>query len=139
MSNENSIEKLKQAAEKARGNAYAPYSGFAVGAAVEGVSGKIYSGCNVENASFGLTICAERAAVVQAVAAGEIQLSRLLVVADAEGPVVPCGACRQVMREFNVKEVFMCNLQGKLQVMSLDELLPQAFGPENLKGVLKHG
>ena len=110
-----------------------------MGAAVEGVSGKIYSGCNVENASFGLTICAERAAVVQAVAAGEIQLSRLLVVADAEGPVVPCGACRQVMREFNVKEVFMCNLQGKLQVMSLDELLPQAFGPENLKGVLKHG
>ena len=139
MSNENSVEKLKQAAEKARGNAYAPYSGFAVGAAVEGVSGKIYSGCNVENASFGLTICAERAAVVQAVAAGEIQLSRLLVVADAESPVVPCGACRQVMREFNVKEVFMCNLQGKLQVMSLDELLPQAFGPENLKGVLKHG
>lgn len=132
--NQDVVDALKKAAKIARSNAYAPYSGFTVGAAVEGVSGKIYSGCNVENASFGLTVCAERCAIFAAASAGERCLSRLLVLTDAEHPATPCGACRQVMHEFNVKEVFLCNLQGKLQTFSLDELLPQAFGPENLKG-----
>ena len=128
------FDKLRQAAEAIRKNAYAPYSGFAVGAAVEGESGAIYSGCNMENASYGLTICAERTAIAQAVTAGERKLRRLLVVADTENPIAPCGACRQVMVEFGIEEVILCNIRGASRTVSLKELLPQAFGPENLKG-----
>ncbi len=128
------FDTLRQAAEEVRKNAYAPYSGFAVGAAVEGESGAIYRGCNVENASFGLTICAERTAIAQAVTAGESKLRRLLVVADTKNPVAPCGACRQVMLEFGVEEVILCNMCGESRVFLMKELLPQAFGPENLKG-----
>lgn len=126
--------KLREAAETARSRAYAPYSGFAVGAAVEAESGKIYSGCNVENASFGLTICAERTAILQAVSAGETRLRRLLVLTGSDSPAAPCGACRQVMHEFGVKDVIMCNVRGETRTALLKELLPQAFGPENLKG-----
>lgn len=128
------LDQLRQSAEAARRNAYAPYSGFAVGAAVEGHSGLIYSGCNVENASFGLTICAERSAILQAVSSGETSLRRLLVTADINSPVAPCGACRQVMHEFGVEEVIMCNMRGENMTVSLKELLPLAFGPESLKG-----
>jgi cytidine deaminase len=128
------FDKLRQAAEKIRDKAYAPYSGFAVGAAVEGESGAIYSGCNIENASYGLTVCAERTAIAQAVTAGERKLKRLLVVADTESPIAPCGACRQVMVEFGIDEVILCNIRGESRTVLLKELLPQAFGPENLKG-----
>lgn len=131
------FDKLRQAAEAIRKNAYAPYSGFAVGAAVEGESGAIYSGCNMENASYGLTICAERTAIAQAVTAGERKLRRLLVVADTENPIAPCGACRQVMVEFGIEEVILCNIRGASRTVSLKELLPQAFGPENLKGAAR--
>ena len=123
------LEKLRQAAAAAGKNAYAPYSGFAVGAAIEGESGTIYSGCNVENASFGLTVCAERVAIFQAVASGEKKLRCLLVLADADSPVSPCGACRQVMHEFGVEEVVMCNTRGDSRAVLLKELLPYAFGP----------
>ena len=125
---------LRLAAEIARKNAYAPYSGFAVGAAVEGASGRIYSGCNVENASFGLTICAERAAIFHAVSAGEFRMNRLLLITDSKNPATPCGACRQVMQEFSIEEVFMCNLRGETRTVLLNELLPLAFGPAHLKG-----
>ena len=118
--------------------AYTPYSRFAVGAAVEGKTGRIYGGCNVENASYGLTICAERAAVFQAVSAGETRLVRLLVVADTPEPVFPCGACRQVMREFDIREIILCNLAGKCRSMTLSELLPYGFGPEHMKGAIGH-
>lgn len=121
-----------------RNRAYTPYSRFAVGAAVEGESGRIYSGCNVENASYGLTICAERAAVFQAISAGETRLVRLLVVADTPEPVFPCGACRQVLREFDIREIILCNLAGEIRSMTLSELLPYGFGPEHMKGATGH-
>ena len=121
-----------------RNRAYTPYSRFAVGAAVEGESGRIYGGCNVENASYGLTICAERAAVFQAISAGETKLVRLLVVADTPEPVFPCGACRQVMREFDIREIILCNLAGEFRNMTLSELLPYSFGPEHMKGATGH-
>ena len=121
---------LLKAASLARQNAYAPYSNFAVGAAVEAENGKIYSGCNVENAAYGLTNCAERTAIFNAVSCGESHLVRILVLADTAEPVAPCGACRQVMWEFNIREVILCNMAGEYKVFGLSELLPYAFGSE---------
>lgn len=129
---------LLNAALTARTRAYAPYSGFAVGAAVEAGSGRIYSGCNVENASFGLTICAERIAIFNAVSAGETNLRRLLVVANAAGTVYPCGACRQVMQEFNLSEVILCNVAGNCRMLTLSELLPYGFDREQMEGAAGH-
>lgn len=134
MKDETTYETLKQAALEGLSKAYAPYSGFAVGAAVVGESGRIYSGCNVENASYGLTNCAERTAIFKAISAGETRLQRLLVIADTDGPLAPCGACRQVMWEFGIREAILCNLRGESKVVLLSELLPYAFGPELLKG-----
>lgn len=122
------------AAAEARSRAYAPYSKFAVGAAVEVDSGRIFTGVNVENASYGLTVCAERIAIFAAVAAGETNFRRLAVVADTVRPTAPCGACRQVMREFNVPIVTMGNVSGDRIERTLQELLPESFGPEDLKG-----
>jgi cytidine deaminase len=127
-------ETLMKAAIAARSNAYAPYSRFAVGAAVEAASGRIYQGCNVENASYGLTNCAERTAIFNAISAGESKLLRLLVIADTPGPVAPCGACCQVMREFNVQEIILCNTSGDCITVRMAELLPYGFGPEQMKG-----
>lgn len=138
MNEQNLYSELLKEATIVRNHAYTPYSRFAVGAAVEGESGRIYGGCNVENASYGLTICAERAAVFQAVSAGETSLVRLLVVADTPEPVFPCGACRQVMREFGIREIIMCNLAGERRSMTLSELLPYGFGPEHMKGAPEH-
>lgn len=123
-----------KAAMEVRSKAYVPYSKFAVGAAVETGSGRIYSGCNVENASYGLTNCAERTAIFNAVSAGESQLLRLLVVADTPDPIAPCGACRQVMREFNIQEIILYNTTGEFKIVGIAELLPYAFGPEQMKG-----
>lgn len=125
---------LKEKALAARRNAYVPYSHFAVGAAVEGESGRIYCGCNVENASYGLSNCAERTAIFKAISAGETKLLRLLVIADSVGPVAPCGACRQVMQEFAIKEIMMCNTAGDSRMAELEVLLPCGFGPEQMKG-----
>lgn len=125
---------LHQQALAVRRQAYVPYSHFAVGAAVEATSGRIFTGCNVENASYGLTVCAERIAIFNAVAAGEVQLVRLAVVADSLGPVAPCGACRQVMAEFGIREVFMYSTAGGCKKVDMFELLPYAFGPQQMKG-----
>lgn len=138
MNQQNPYSKLLTEALIVRNRAYTPYSRFAVGATVEGETGRIYSGCNVENASYGLTICAERAAVFQAISAGETRLVRLLVVADTPEPVFPCGACRQVMREFDIREIILCNLAGEQRCMTLSELLPYGFGPEHMKGAFRH-
>ncbi len=119
-------QQLLQAALAAREHAYAPYSHFQVGAAVW-AGGKIYSGCNVENASYGLSCCAERNAIFAAIAGGEKQLEALCVVADADGPVSPCGACRQVLAEFKIPLVIMANVRGELRQASWEELLPLAF------------
>jgi cytidine deaminase len=126
------MDELIEAARQAREYAYAPYSHFAVGAAVLGASGRIYSGCNIENASYGLTNCAERTAIFKAVSEGEKRLSVLVVVADTLRPVAPCGACRQVMAEFDVQKVILCNMSGERLEMTLNELLPAAFNQNNL-------
>ena len=119
------MEKAKQAREQA----YAPYSGFAVGAALLAASGNIYTGCNVENASYGATICAERVAAANAVSAGERRFSAIAVVSNSEEPWPPCGVCRQVLSEFGSDmTVIMGNLSGKVVVSSLAQLYPGAFG-----------
>ncbi len=114
-------------AARARGNAYAPYSKFSVGAALLTRSGKVFRGVNVENASFGMTICAERAAVVSAVTAGERDFTSIAIVTDSLEPAVPCGACRQVLAEFNRSiEIWSAITSGKEQRFTLADLLPQA-------------
>ncbi|MDR3565191.1 MAG: cytidine deaminase [Negativicutes bacterium] len=127
-------EELIQAARAARANAYAPYSHFAVGAAVLAASGRVYSGCNVENASYGMTNCAERTAIFTAIAEGERHLTTLAVIADTPCPATPCGACRQVMAEFKIDQVIMCNTKGEQQVVSMAKLLPGAFTKTDLPG-----
>jgi cytidine deaminase len=126
------MEELVKAAMAAREKAYAPYSRFAVGAAVRGASGRIYSGCNIENASYGLTICAERVAIFKAVSEGEKRLAALAVAADTAAPASPCGACRQVMAEFGINTVVMCNTKGERLTVTLAELLPHAFDKADL-------
>lgn len=120
-------EKLVTKALMARKAAYAPYSGFQVGAAVETEDGSVFTGCNVENVSYGLTNCAERTAIFSAVAAGYTKLTALAVTADSDEPVAPCGACRQVMVEFGIKKIIMGNLNGIRRECSMEELLPLAF------------
>lgn len=120
-------EDIVTAAEQARENAYSPYSGFKVGAAVEASTGRIFVGANVENASFGVTICAERAAVSAAVSAGERELVRIAIVTDTQEPAMPCGACRQVLAEFNPSiDIIAATLGGKRQQFGLNELFPRA-------------
>jgi cytidine deaminase len=124
---------LVQAASAARECAYAPYSRFAVGAALLDAQGDIHIGCNVENASYGLTICAERSAFFAAVTRGRRQFLALALVADAAPPAMPCGACRQVLRELAPKlPIAAVNLTGERIETSLDRLLPSSFGPETL-------
>jgi cytidine deaminase len=119
---------LIQKAEKARQNAYAPYSDFKVGAAVLSSSGKVFTGANVENVSYGLTLCAERVAVLTAVSSGEKEISTLVVVTDTSPAAKPCGACLQVIREFGPDcEVICANLSGEVTRYKLTDLLPQPF------------
>jgi cytidine deaminase len=126
-------DELVTAAWKAREMAYAPYSTFAVGAALLAADGRVFSGCNVENLSYGLTQCAERTAICSAVAAGVREFVMLVVVADTALPVSPCGACRQVMAEFGVPRVILANRSERLE-FTLDELLPRAWA-----GILDRG
>ena len=118
---------LIAAARRARLNAYAPYSKFAVGAALLSRSGKVFFGCNVENASYGLTICAERNAVFQAVAAGERKFAAIAIVARAKGKVRPCGACLQVLAEFAPDIRVIIANRKKTEELTLADLLPQRF------------
>lgn len=116
---------LISAASSARLLAYAPYSGFQVGAALVTKAGKIYTGCNVENISLGLTICAERSAIATAVAQGSKDFAAIAVVTEGKKPAIPCGACRQVLAEFNPgMKVLTATTDGKVQEFSLAELLP---------------
>jgi cytidine deaminase len=122
---------LVRAARAARRRAYAPYSHFPVGAAVLASDGSVYAGGNVENASYGLTQCAERVAVQSAIAAGRRRL-RAVAIAGAGG-ITPCGACRQVMAEFGVRTVILARPSGAPTVVALAELLPQPFSPAVLR------
>ena len=114
--------------------AYAPYSGFRVGAAILTGSGDVHAGCNVENASYGATICAERAAVCALISAhGQQEITEIVVVTDAVSPWPPCGVCRQVLWEFGPRaRVWWANLQGQASTSLMSELLPHAFSPEDL-------
>lgn len=127
-------QKLLEAAKDARKNAYVPYSGFAVGAAVMTEDGRIFTGTNVENASYGLTVCAERIAIFQAVSQGYTRFTGLAVVADSPGPTSPCGACRQVMSEFFSSQtpITMGNIKGETITKTMASILPDAFEREDL-------
>jgi cytidine deaminase len=118
---------LIEEADRARARAYVPYSGISVGASVETNNGEVFSACNVENASYGLTICAERAAVSAAVAAGHTKITKVAIVAENLEEPVPCGACLQVMSEFNVKRVIVGKPDGSFEAYELRELLPRPF------------
>ena len=126
-------EALVEAAWDARQRAYAPYSNFAVGAALLAADGRIFAGCNVENLSYGLTNCAERVAIGAAVAAGVREFLAVAVVADTGVPISPCGACRQVLAEFGVPRVILANRSEHLE-FALDQLLPRASA-----GILDRG
>ncbi len=122
-------KELLQAARKARKKAYAPYSNFRVGAAVLAGNGKIYSGCNVENASFGLTSCAERNAIFAMIAASEREIREVLIIGESEEFLPPCGACRQVIAEFAnpAAKVHMCSEKGTCRSTTVGELVPFIF------------
>ncbi len=124
---------MLEAARAVQRLAYAPYSGFRVGAALEGADGRVFVGCNVENASYGLTICAERAALVSAVAAGARQFRRIVVVSDSDPPASPCGACRQMLAEFGLDLRVEAVGPAQAQRWVLSELLPDAFTSHRLE------
>ena len=126
-------EDLKAAAVTMLDLAYCPYSHFAEGAALECADGTVFTGCNIENAAFSPTICAERTAVAKAVSEGHTDFVRIVVAGRCESFCVPCGVCRQVLREFAPDMEIIClNSKGEEQVFTLSELLPHSFGPEFL-------
>ena len=121
-------EKLIEIAKQAREKASAPFSNFKVGAVLLGKTGEIFTGCNIENASYGLTMCAERVAIFKAISEGARNFQKIVVVADTENLTPPCGACRQIIWEFcGDIEVVLANLQGKTETFQMKELFPRAF------------
>ncbi|OCS88531.1 cytidine deaminase [Caryophanon tenue] len=130
----NKLELMEQS-KVARQNAYVPYSKFPVGAALLAKDGTVFEGCNIENASFGLTNCAERTAIFKAVSQGVKEFEAIAIVADTEGPCSPCGACRQVIAEFcaPTMPVYLTNLKGDVLETTVEALLPGAFTPEDLQ------
>ena len=135
MSKSADLDALFNAAKLAQARAYAPYSRFMVGAAIRGMSGAIYAGCNVENAAYPATSCAEAGAISAMVAAGETRIAEVLVIGEGDLLVTPCGNCRQKLREFAAPDmqVHIAGPQGVRAVFTLAELLPESFGPDNLR------
>ncbi|MBL6991381.1 MAG: cytidine deaminase [Bacteriovoracaceae bacterium] len=133
MTDDQSISQLRTLAQKASTNAYAPYSKAQIGSAVMTESGQFFSGCNVENSSFGATICAERVAILNAVSSGHRQITKLYVYSKQGWP--PCGMCRQVVREFCDQnlQVIIGDEKGNEQIISIEDIFPYSFGPEHLK------
>lgn len=131
-----SIRQLVKAATQARKRSYSPYSGHKVGAAILLKNGQIFGGCNVENSSYGGTVCAERTAIFKAVSEnGKIQVAAVAVVTDSAYPWPPCGFCRQVIAEFASPEIplYAANLQGDLRISRFGDIMPDAFTPDFLK------
>jgi cytidine deaminase len=125
---EESLQQLLETAKEARLRSIAPFSNFLVGAALRTADGKVYMGCNVESASYGLTVCAERVAIWKALSEGERQFTELAIVADTDTLTPPCGTCRQIIWEFAKNAtIVLGNLQGETQIVSIRELLPRAF------------
>lgn len=126
-------EALIEAAKKTRENAHARFSNFKVGAGLRAGSGKIYGGCNVENATYGLTVCAERVAIFKAISEGERKFDAIAVVTDTDTLTPPCGACRQLIWEFcGDVPVILSNLKGQVEVIRMRELFPKPFDVSNL-------
>ncbi len=127
-------KELIEAATAVRENAYAPFSSFKVGSAIETDDGEIIDGCNVESASYGLTVCAERVAIWKAISQGKHRIKHIAVVADTEELTPPCGVCRQIIWEFGGDiPVTMANLKGKTETVQMKDLLPRAFDTKFLK------
>ena len=122
------MDTLIEAARRVRENAHAPFSNFRVGAAIEDDAGRIHTGCNIENATYGLTVCAERVAVFKAMSEGARKFRRVAVVADSDVLTPPCGACRQILWEFcGDVELVLSNLQGRIETLRLKDLFPRPF------------
>lgn len=147
MESDTKLAELRATARRAMESAYSPYSGFRVGAAVETVEGSVHAGCNVENASFSVTICAERVAIGAAVTSGGRELRRVYVCSTSAEPVPPCGVCRQALSEFGPDlEVISEGMDGKVRTWTLADLLPEQFrleehvsGPRNEPGAGAEG
>lgn len=128
----NNKELIKKAIE-AQKNAYVPYSHFHVGAALLTEDGELYTGCNIENASYTPTVCAERTAIFKAVSEGHKKIKTIAIVGDSD-PTYPCGVCRQVIREFGMNaEIIIAKSPDNYKTYTLEELLPYSFGPEDLR------
>lgn len=127
-------QELVECARRAMQFSYSPYSKFAVGAALVTEDNEIILGCNVENASYGLSNCAERTAIFKAVSDGKKRFKKLIVIGNTDEPISPCGACRQVINEFCSPDmpIILSNLKGDIKVMTVTELLPYSFGPNDL-------
>lgn len=136
---EHNLAPLISAATEARLQSVAPFSNFLVGAALRTAEGKVYIGCNVESASYGLTVCAERVAIWKALSEGERNFTELAVVADTETLTPPCGTCRQIIWEFcKGATIVLANLKGETEIVSIKELLPRAFDARFLRGGAVH-
>ena len=129
---------LFDVAVQARDQAYAPYSDLKIGSAVLGNNGEIYTGCNIENSSFGATICAERVAIFKAISDGATSISAIVLVTDHKSPIAPCGMCRQVLSEFAKNDhlpIYLTNLQKKMSLTTLGELLPHSFSKKTMLAI----
>jgi cytidine deaminase len=128
------ILSLIEEAIEARKGAYTPYSNFKVGALVIDEKGRHFKGCNIENASYGLSNCGERTAIFKAISEGMKKINTIVVVADTKGPVSPCGACRQVINEFADKDtiIILANMKKEYEIWNMEKLLPYGFGPSDL-------
>ena len=134
---EESLESLVETATEVRMQSLAPFSNFLVGAAVRAENGKVYTGCNIESASYGLTVCAERVAIWKALSEGERRFTELAVVADTESLTPPCGTCRQIIWEFaKHATIVLANLRGLRETVIIKDLLPRAFDARFLKEVM---
>lgn len=132
MVDEKTVARLIRAARDVQERAYAPYSHFRVGAALLGEDDTVYTGCNVENASYGLTICAERNAIFHAVACGCRHFTALLITGDSKDLTAPCGACRQVMAEFSIPEIILARPDDSYEMFTLQQLLPLNFDESSM-------